>query len=379
MTGSAIEVDSVLLKVASRCNIDCSYCYVYNMGDDGWRDMPALMSDATIHAVCDALDTLRQDQQRCFAVVLHGGEPLMMGARRLEHMLRSLRRVLPEGANPLSLQTNGVLITRDILDICAKYATSLSVSLDGPRPINDQFRIGKRGEGTHDDAVRGIRSLRDHPESNALFSGVLAVINPLSSPQEVYHYLKGLGAPSIDFLYRDGNHTTLPFGKASFASTEYAQWLVEVLDVYLGDPAPPRIRFLDDLIKLCLGGRGIKEGSGQVDFGIAIIDSDGSIKKNDTLKSTYNGGDRFRRTVSVHTHRLSEVFASQEFKEYFAIQRPTSPACRGCSDLAICGGGMPLHRWRDGSGFDNPSIYCADQRYLISAIRHRLQRAGLSS
>ena len=163
------------------------------MGDDGWRDMPALMSDATIHAVCDALDTLRQDQQRCFAVVLHRGEPLMMGARRLEHMLRSLRRVLPEGANPLSLQTNGVLITRDILDICAKYATSLSVSLDGPRPINDQFRIGKRGEGTHDDAVRGIRSLRDHPESNALFSGVLAVINPLSSPQEVYHYLKGLG------------------------------------------------------------------------------------------------------------------------------------------------------------------------------------------
>jgi uncharacterized protein len=40
---------------------------------------------------------------------------------------------------------------------------------------------------------------------------------------------------------------------------------------------------------------------------------------------------------------------------------------------------MPLHRWRDGSGFDNPSIYCADQRHLIRAIRNRLHRAGLSS
>jgi uncharacterized protein len=379
VTGSAIEVDTVLLKVASRCNIDCSYCYVYNMGDDSWRDMPALMSDATIDAVCNALDTLRQDQRRCFAVVLHGGEPLMMGARRLELLLKSLRRVLPEGANPLSLQTNGVLITPNILDICAKYATSLSVSLDGPRSINDRFRIGKRGEGTHDDAVRGIQLLRDHPDSNALFSGVLAVINPLSSPQEVYQYLKGLGAPSIDFLYRDGNHTTLPFGKDSFESIEYAEWLVEVLDEYLADPAPPRIRFLDDMIKLCLGGCGVKEGSGQVDFGIAIVDSDGSITKNDTLKSTYNGADRFRQPWSVHTHRLSEVFGSQEFKEYFAIQRPTSQECRSCSELAICGGGMPLHRWREGSGFENPSIYCADQRHLISAIRRRLLRAGLNS
>ncbi len=348
------------------------------MGDNSWRDMPALMSGATMEAVCNALDTLRQNQKRCFAVVLHGGEPLMMGASRLEYLLKSLRRVLPEGVNPLSLQTNGVLITQHILDICAKHATSLSVSLDGPQPINDRFRIGKRGEGTHDGAVRGIRLLREHSESNALFSGILAVVNPLSSPQEVYRYLKGLGAPSIDFLYRDGNHSTLPFGKSSFESVEYAEWLVEVLDEYLADPSPPKIRFLDDMIKLCLGGRGIKEGSGQVDFGIAIIDTDGSITKNDTLKSTYNGADRFRQTWSVHTHRLAEVFASEEFKDYFAIQRPTSRACLGCPDLEICGGGMPLHRWREGSGFDNPSIYCADQRYLISAIRNRLQRAGLS-
>ena len=36
-------IDTVLLKVASRCNLDCSYCYVYHMGDDGWRYQPKLM------------------------------------------------------------------------------------------------------------------------------------------------------------------------------------------------------------------------------------------------------------------------------------------------------------------------------------------------
>lgn len=377
MNSRAVVVETVLLKVASRCNIDCSYCYVYHLGDNGWQDMPALMSEHTVHAVADALLRLRGEQELPFAVVLHGGEPLMLGRRRLEQVLRELRNVLPAERYPLSLQTNGTLITGDMLDVCADLSTSLSVSLDGTKAINDQFRIGKRGESTYDDAVRGIRLLREHRYSDALFSGILTVINPLSSPVETYRYLKSLGAPSIDFLYRDGNHTAMPFGKASFESTENADWLIEVLDEYLADPQPPRIRFLDDLIKLCLGGRSRKEGSGRECFGIAIIDTDGTINKNDTLKSTFAGADRFSERWSVHTHPLADVFASEEFRAYAQIQRPTSYACQSCPDLAVCGGGMPLHRWRKGSGLDNPSVYCSDQRRLIETIRQRLRSAGL--
>ena len=33
------------LKVVSRCNLDCRYCYVYNGADDSWRKQPAVMSD----------------------------------------------------------------------------------------------------------------------------------------------------------------------------------------------------------------------------------------------------------------------------------------------------------------------------------------------
>lgn len=377
MNPRAVAVHTVLLKVASRCNIDCSYCYVYHLGDNGWQDMPALMSEQTVQAVGEALYRLRGEQELPFAVVLHGGEPLMLGRRRLEQVLRELRNVLPAERYPLSLQTNGTLITREILDVCADLSTSISVSLDGTKVINDRFRIGKRGEGTHDDAVRGIRLLREHRHSQALFSGILTVIHPFSSPVETYRYLKSLGAPSIDFLYRDGNHTAMPFGKASFESTEYADWLIEVLDEYLADPQPPRIRFLDDLIKLCLGGRGLKEGCGQECFGIAIIDTDGTVNKNDTLKSTFAGADRFSERWSVHTHPLADVFASEEFRAYAQIQRPTSPACQSCPDLAVCGGGMPLHRWREGSGLDNPSVYCSDQRRLIDAIRQRLRSARL--
>ena len=31
---------------------------------------------------------------------------------------------------------------------------------------------------------------------------------------------------------------------------------------------------------------------------------------------------------------------------------------------------MALHRWSDDSAYDNPSVYCADQKLLIERIRN---------
>ena len=52
------KVDTVLLKVASRCNIDCAYCYVYHLGDFGWSRQPKRMSLETCSAVADKLHEL---------------------------------------------------------------------------------------------------------------------------------------------------------------------------------------------------------------------------------------------------------------------------------------------------------------------------------
>ena len=72
-----VELDTVVLKVASRCNINCRYCYVYNMGDSGWSRGPKQMSRDTCRATAMALARLVREQRRPFAVVLHGGEPLL--------------------------------------------------------------------------------------------------------------------------------------------------------------------------------------------------------------------------------------------------------------------------------------------------------------
>jgi uncharacterized protein len=39
--------------------------------------------------------------------------------------------------------------------------------------------------------------------------------------------------------------------------------------------------------------------------------------------------------------------------------------CRGCPIHRVCGGGMYTHRYRSGTGFANPSVYCPDLMRLI--------------
>jgi len=366
-----IEIDTVLIKVASRCNINCSYCYVYNMGDNGWTKMPNQISTETALAISRALSELTQIQNRPFAVVLHGGEPLLLGARKLDQVLSILRAVVPAECS-FGLQTNGMLLTEEILDICFKHRITISVSIDGPREIHDRRRLTHKGEGTYNQVLEGISKLIRHQESAFLYSGLLAVIDPNSNPRSVYEFCKTLEPPSVDFLYRDGNYMNLPEGKRSIRSTEYGNWLAQLLDVYLFDQDPLPIRFLDDIIRLLLGGKATKDGVGLNDFGILVIDTDGSITKNDTLKSSFNGADRFSRKWTVLRDSLSEILSSEEFASAHALQRPTSKTCLSCPELEVCGGGMVLNRWHDVNGYDNPSIYCSDQLLLIRHTRDHI-------
>ena len=391
-------IDTVLLKVASRCNLDCTYCYVFNMGDDAWRWQPKRLEPAALGTVTSQLAGLLKRQARPFSVVLHAallimkrmpgwetmvakyatdissltnwGEPLLLGARRLEELLSALRSELP-GCG-LHIQTNGLLLREDMVDVLVANEVGVSVSLDGPPEVNDSFRVDHRGRGSFDRIIAGVEFLRADPLGARLFSGFLAVVDPRSDPAATYRFFKGLDAPSVDFLYRDGNHDVLPFGKASIASTEYGEWMCRLLDVYLTDPAPPRIRVLDDLIRLVIGGRGQKEGVGLSDFGIVVIDTDGRIAKNDTLKSAGTGSDAFEALWSMDSTSLADVVLAPEFEAYHASQRPSSPVCLSCPELAVCGGGMPTHRWSRERGLANPTVFCADHKLLIGRVREWL-------
>ncbi len=372
-TNTHRDLDTVLIKVASRCNINCSYCYVYNMGDTNWSRMEKFISKETVDAIADSLKLLSYTQSTPFSIVLHGGEPLLLGEERLTYLLSTIRKLLSDKYS-ISIQTNGVLISNSILDICSKYQTSVAVSIDGPKHVHDKLRVNHKGEGTFEEVIKGLNELKSHPDSSFLNAGLLAVIDPTSNPEEVYYFFKQLTPPSVDFLYRDGNHTRLPEGKSAINTTEYGEWKSKLLEVYLSDPNPMPIRVLDDMLKVLLGGIVTKEGLGLTDFGIVIIDTDGTVMKNDTLKSSFDGADKFSNPINIKNANLMEFLNSVEFDEYRRMQRPSNPKCLNCIELNVCGGGMILHRWQNENGFDNPSVYCSDQLYLINNMRKAISQ-----
>jgi uncharacterized protein len=343
------------------------------MGDDAWRDQPKLMPQRVVDRVASALGEQYARQDVPLSVVLHGGEPLMLGAARLDALCAALRTALPHPCG-LHVQTNGLLLTDDILDVLVAYDVGVSVSIDGPAEVHDRFRVDHRDRGSHARVTNGIARLFERHDARPLFAGVLAVIDPTSDATQVYETLKATGAPSLDFLVRDGNWDNLPFGKRSAASTEYGGWLSRLLGVYLADPAPPRIRILDDMMRLLLGGTAQKEGIGTTDYGILVIEPDGRIDKNDTLKVAHATADQFDRPWSIMRDPLDVFLDSPAYDRYYRQQHALADNCSTCPDLGVCGGGMVAHRWSAERGFDNPTIFCADQRALIADMRGAIAR-----
>ena len=362
-----MTIDTVLLKVASRCNLDCKYCYFYHSPDQGWLRQPARMSWETIDAVIARLAELSEHQKRPLAVVLHGGEPLLLGKAKLERLLEGLRSALGQEST-IALQTNGTLVNDELVEVFAETRTVVGVSIDGPSDVNDKFRVDRCGRSSFSGTIAAIERLRDHPRRAEIFRGVLAVIDPHSDPEAVYEFFKSLKVPSVDFLLRDGNHDRLPYGKGSFESREYGRWMARLWELYVADPEPTPIEFLDNLVRGMFGAESTKEGSGVASYGILVVETDGTITKNDTLKNSFDGADLFCRNWSVHRNSFSEVTASAEYLQYAASQRTKHRECLECKLLPACGGGMMLHRWSADKGYDNPSVYCRDQKHLLNRV-----------
>ena len=326
----------------------------------------------TLLALIDRLATHAAHQRAGFAIVLHGGEPLLLGFDDLATLLRGLRTSLNPDCHPISVQTNGALVSEKLLDLFAETRTSVSVSIDGPRAANDMARLDHRGRSTLSSVLRGIGLLASHPEHDFLFAGTLSVIQPSISPDSVYGFLKELGTPSMNFLLQDGNHDRLPPGKSHFTSTEYGDWLVRLFNLYISDDSHVPIRIFDDLIKLYMGGSSQKEGVGKDQHGILIIETNGDIRKNDTLRASYEGADRFDHCWNIHNCTLNDVLSSREYLAYATMQLPTCAECQVCHFLPLCGGGMPLYRWSGERGYNNPSVYCKDHALLIDHAVGRL-------
>ncbi|MFF3640285.1 FxsB family cyclophane-forming radical SAM/SPASM peptide maturase [Streptomyces sp. NPDC002564] len=364
-----------IVKIESRCNLSCDYCYVYEMADQSWRDKPTVMTRPTMDRFADRLGehlAAHAESVPAVRIVMHGGEPLLAGAERIGYAAAAFRAAAPEGTEvTLAMQTNGVLLDEATLPVLREHDIRLGVSLDGSRASHDKHRKYANGKGSFDAVLRGMDALR-HPRYADLFQSVLCTIDVTSDPIEVYEALLSTGSPTLHFLLPHANWSERPPGWAGEeGGTPFADWLIPLFDRWYGTtPVPVRIRLFDEIIALLLGGESRTEGLGLTPIRVLTVDTDGALDLAHTLKSSYAGA--MATGMNVFRDSFDQAMTLPGI-----VARQRDPiglcdTCRRCPVVKVCGAGNYTHRYRRGSGYLNPSVYCADLARLIAHVGERV-------
>ncbi|MFF3359182.1 FxsB family cyclophane-forming radical SAM/SPASM peptide maturase [Streptomyces sp. NPDC002917] len=368
-----VPFQSFVLKVHSRCNLSCDYCYIYEMADQSWQNSPKVMSNDVIEQSAARIgEHARSHGLSQVDVVLHGGEPLLAGADVLARVVTSVRRELPTTTQArFTVQTNGVLLDKTMLNALAAHGIGVGVSIDGGPGANDRHRRYANGRGSHDDVVRGLNALRT-PSYQHLYQGLLCTIDLSNDPVETYRSLLAHDPPAMDFLLPHGNWSAPPPGWDPDPShTPYGDWLITAFDEWYDAPVQlTSVRLFRDAISLLLGGPTTSEQIGMTPAGVVVVDTDGSLEQVDTLKSAYEGAAN--TDLAVHSSPFDAALRHPALMARQIGVAGLSETCRACPERNVCGGGYYTHRYKEGSGFLNPTVYCTDMMRFITHVRGRV-------
>jgi len=318
--------------------------------------------------------------------VWQGGEPTLLGLdffRRVVELQRSLG-----GAKTItnSLQTNGTLLTDEWCSFLKKENFMVGISLDGPREVHDRYRRDRKGEGTFDAVMRGLRLLQKH----GIEYNVLACVgrDTARRPLDVYHFFKSEGIEFIQFtpvverladragedrglklagpaaLDRKGEEarvapwSVVPEEYGDFLIAVYEEWVRNdvgrvfvmnfewALNAWIGNPSPVCVH-----AERC--GRSL------------VVEHNGDVYACDhSVYPEYRLGN-------IGTDRLTDL-AERSLRSGFGIAKETALPrwCRECDVLRACRGGCPKHRFMT-TPYDEPGLHylCEGYRKFFLHIR----------
>lgn len=366
---SGARFTSFLVKVASRCNLDCDYCYVYHHADQSWRQLPRLLGADDQQAFARRLAEYAKDEGLTrAAIIFHGGEPLLAGAEALASFAALLRQSVGDSVRlDFGLQTNGLLLTEHVLDVLDSARINVSLSLDGPRQANDRHRTTRRGRSSFDRVLQSLETLKRRPNS---FAGVIAVIDPAIPPAVTLDFFAGHHPPKLDFLLPDSHHDRPPPGREADPSL-YERWLIQAFDLWFDQYPELPVRTFEALLDAAAGLPSGTDAFGLGDVSLVSIETDGSYHDLDVLKVTSDGATRLGG--SVLDRSIRDVANSPEIEAHRRLlsRGGLSAECRQCAIIDICGGGSVPHRFGKGS-FDHPTVYCREMKALVGHVRTRL-------
>ena len=364
----ATEIKGLVVKIVQRCNLNCSYCYMYQHEDQSWRQRPPFMSEEIFgHLLTRIEEYCDHRPGREMNITFHGGEPMLIGPQKFDRLVSMAIEKLKDRVS-LGMQTNGTLVNDEWIEVLKRHNLRVGVSLDGPPEIHDLSRVDHAGRGSYSETVQGLRKLQE----NRVFSSVLTVINPGQSGVEIYRHIRSLGVKNMNFLLPDVTHDSRRLFYPDFGGTPISDYLIPIFDAWFDEDDPNVvIRLFNAVLTGLMGSSANFEGIGNHCENYLVIDTDGNIQANDALKVCDDGisesGLNVARNGFEDLH-LGLPLVNRLVHEGLSL----SAQCQACAERDVCGGGLVTTRYAKANGFDNPSVWCADMLELIGHIRARV-------
>jgi uncharacterized protein len=351
------------------CNLNCEYCFYLEKQALFAPGEHFRMSDRVLSAFINNYITSQPSPVVEF--VWQGGEPTLMGIDFFKQVIKLQKPFAGQKTITNSLQTNGTLLTEKWCRFLKKHHFMVGISIDGPKEVHDRYRRDRKGNGTFDRVMRGLKLL----QKNEVEYNVLASVarDTATHALDVYRFFKNEGIEFIQFapvverfpdsiskmhglrlagpaaLDREEEQTqvtpwsVIPDEYGDFLIAVYEEWVRHdvgkvfvmnfewALNAWIGNPSPVCIH-----ARQC--GRAL------------VIEHNGNVYACDhSVYPRYLLGN-------ITTHSLNEM-AKRSLRSGFGVTKESALPrwCRECDVQGACHGGCPKHRFAK-SYYDEPGL-----------------------
>jgi len=346
MTAIASAPFHVLAKPAGgSCNLDCSYCFYTKKTAmyPGTRRMTVAGLERFVRELIEATPT------REVAFAWQGGEPTLMGLAFYEKAVELQKQYGSGRVISNALQTNGTLLDDAWGTFLARNKFLVGISIDGPPEVHDEQRCDRRGGGSLDRVLAGLKVLQRH----RVEYNVLTVVSALNAryPEVVYRYLRKTGAKHLQFIplveraVGDADDIeAVPAEErltpSSVSAEAYGDFLCRVFDEWLKrDVGKIFVRDFEDLLNLWMGNPATVCVRAPT-CGRAV-----AIEHNGDVYSCDHYVYRDHRLGNIWSEGFAAMVDGPQQRRFGTAKQASLPQkCRDCKWLFACQGGCPKHR-----------------------------------
>lgn len=343
----------VMLKPAgAHCNLACKYCYYLEKNKLYPTAQRHLMSDEMLEQFTREYIEAQTMNQVLFT--WHGGEPLLRSIDFYRKALSLQQKYAGGRRIDNVIQTNGTLLTDEWCEFFAQNHWLVGISIDGPQPDHDHYRLTAAGKPSWKKVMQGIKLLKKHGvEWNAM-----AVVNAYNAnhPLEFYRFFKENGCqflqftPIVERLTRHEDSRTLAsladkdeisLSEASVAPEQWGYFLCAIFDEWVRkDVGRIFVEIFDCTLANWMGiSPGICAYSKECGHA-GVMEHNGDVYSCDHFVfPEYKLGN-------IRDHSLIDMLYGEQQQEFSRLKHSSLPRqCKECDMEFACHGECPKNRF----------------------------------